>query len=102
MKIFAWILTSAGIATLGASLAFAAPKAYDLPRETAKLKAGPGMEIAQNNCTACHSVDYIAIQPPNKGEGFWTAEVQKMIKVYHAPIEEADIKTIADYLAKTY
>jgi len=25
-----------------------------------------------------------------------------MIKSYHAPISEADAKTIADYLAKTY
>ena len=41
-------------------------------------------------------------QPPGKGQAFWDAEVQKMIKVYHAPVDEADAKAIADYLAKTY
>jgi hypothetical protein len=36
------------------------------------------------------------------GKAFWEAEVTKMIKVYHAPISDADAKAIADYLAKTY
>lgn len=97
---------SAGIGLVmtfsGASLA--APLSYDLPEETARLKPGPqpGFEVAQNNCTACHSADYVNTQPPGKGQAFWDGEVQKMIKVYHAPIDEADGKAIADYLAKTY
>jgi len=37
-----------------------------------------------------------------RGSEFWEAEVKKMIKSYHAPISEADAKTITDYLAKTY
>lgn len=94
---------------LGLSAAFAgsglaAPLTYELPDETAQLKPGPqpGFEAAQNNCAACHSVDYINTQPPGNGQAFWDAEVQKMIKVYHAPVDEADAKAIADYLAKTY
>jgi hypothetical protein len=51
---------------------------------------------------ACHSADYIAMQPPKKGKAFWEAEVTKMIKTYGAPINEADAKVIADYLAQTY
>jgi hypothetical protein len=92
----------AGLALFGASLAVAKPVSYDLPEETASLRPGPGVEAARNNCMSCHSVDYIAIQPPNKGEAFWEAEVNKMIKTYKAPIDEADVKTITDYLAKTY
>jgi uncharacterized protein (DUF697 family) len=42
------------------------------------------------------------MQPAKKGHAFWSAEVTKMIKVYGAPIEEADAKAIADYLAATY
>ena len=42
---------------------------------------------AEANCRSCHSVDYIAMQPPGKGAAFWTGEVTKMRKVYHAPIE---------------
>ncbi len=78
------------------------PLTYVLPEETATLRPGPGMETAQNNCMSCHSVDYINTQPPRSGKEFWEAEVKKMIKSYHAPISEADAKTIADYLAKTY
>jgi hypothetical protein len=43
---------------------------------------------------SCHSVDYIAIQPPKKGQAFWEAEVTKTIKTYKAPNDEADIKAI--------
>jgi sulfite dehydrogenase (cytochrome) subunit B len=84
--------------------ALAAPKTYKLPDETATLKPGsePGFEAAKNNCTACHSIDYINYQPSNKGHAFWEAEVQKMIKVYKAPIDEKDAKAIAEYLGQTY
>jgi mono/diheme cytochrome c family protein len=85
-----------------ASLARAEPLTYDLPEETAVLKPGPGLDAAQSNCVACHSADYIAMQPPKRGRAFWDAEVTKMIKTYGAPIAEADAKTIADYLAQTY
>lgn len=87
-------------ATMG--VAAAEPRTYSLPDETATLKPGTGVEVTQNNCLACHSVDYIAMQPPKKGKGFWDAEVTKMIKTYHAPIDEADAKAISDYLAQTY
>lgn len=90
------------LACTGAALA--APKTYQLPEETATLKPGPepGFEAAKNNCVACHSLDYINSQPAKKGHAFWDAEVQKMIKVYKAPIDEKDAKAIADYLGQTY
>jgi hypothetical protein len=66
------------------------------------FREAPGSEAARNNCSTCHSTDYIAFQPPKQGRAFWEAEVVKMIKVYHAPIEEAEAKAIVDYLAETY
>ena len=39
---------------------------------------------------------------PEEGKAFWQAEVQKMIKVYKAPIAESDAAIIVDYLAATY
>ena len=33
---------------------------------------------------------------------FWQAEVTKMIKVYGAPIDDADVGKIVDYLTATY
>ena len=92
---------------LGGPLA-AAPRDYALPEPTAQLRAPtdashkPGFEAAQGNCMTCHSVDYVAMQPPKKGAAFWESEVTKMVKVYHAPIAEADAKAIAAYLAATY
>jgi sulfite dehydrogenase (cytochrome) subunit B len=82
----------------------AAPVSYTLPDETAVLKPGPNLEVVQNNCTACHSADYINTQPrgPKFKKDFWQAEVTKMIKVYGAPIDEADVGKIVDYLAQTY
>ncbi len=80
----------------------AKPLTYALPEESATLRPGPDSETAQNNCTSCHSADYINTQPPRRGKEFWESEVKKMIKSYHAPISDADAKTIADYLARTY
>ncbi len=87
---------SAGLAV------FASPVTYALPPETAQLRPGPGVEVAQTNCTACHSADYIATQPPGKGKAFWEGEVTKMIKTYKAQITEEDARAIADYLAAAY
>jgi mono/diheme cytochrome c family protein len=81
----------------------AAPVNYKTPDEVATFKPGPNLEVVQGNCTACHSSDYIATQPPMKDKkGFWQSEVTKMIKVYGAPIDDADVGKIVDYLAATY
>jgi uncharacterized protein (DUF697 family) len=95
-----------GMAVLGAGLAAvsAKPISYALPNETTKLKPGPNVEAVQSNCTACHSIDYIQTQPrgPKFKKDFWQAEVTKMIKVYGAPIDDADAGKIVEYLAQTY
>ncbi|MCJ2131414.1 cytochrome c [Methylobacterium sp. E-045] len=96
--------TTAAIAAfwLSTGVALAIPKTYDMPQETAKLHTGSGVEVAEAHCLTCHSPDYIAMQPGQKGHAFWSAEVTKMIKTFGAPIEEEDAKKIADYLAATY
>jgi sulfite dehydrogenase (cytochrome) subunit B len=94
-------LTVALVATSGWALA--APVDYKTPDEVAAFKPGPNLEVVQGNCGACHSSDYIATQPPMKDKRvFWQAEVTKMIKVYGAPIEDADVGKIVDYLTSTY
>ena len=87
----------------GISAVTAAPVNYQLPDEVAAFKPGPNLEVVQGNCSACHSADYINTQPPMKDKkGFWQAEVTKMIKVYGAPIDDADDGKIVEYLAATY
>ena len=83
-------------------VALAKPRSIVLPDETTQFIEAPGAEVTRNNCLACHSADYIATQPPKKGQAFWAAEVQKMIKAYKAPIEPADAEIITKYLSETY
>jgi sulfite dehydrogenase (cytochrome) subunit B len=89
-----------GFVVTGTTLA--EPLSYKLPDDVAAFRPGPGVEVAQSNCLSCHSADYINFQPPKKGQAFWEAEVKKMIKVYQAPIDEKDAKTIVDYLGEVY
>ncbi len=95
----------AGAVAFGLMSAVAArPVQYDLPEETAELAPGPGLDVVQGNCGACHSADYITTQPRNFRDpaAFWQAEVTKMRHVYGAPIDESDVPAIVAYLAATY
>jgi hypothetical protein len=80
------------------------PISYQLPIETASFNPGANLEVVQNNCTGCHSADYIQTQPrgANFKADFWRSEVNKMIKTYGAPIDEADVGKIVEYLSQTY
>jgi sulfite dehydrogenase (cytochrome) subunit B len=97
-------VVAAVVGGYGIVAAGAKPVTYKLPDETAAFKPGPNLEVVQNNCTACHSADYVAIQPqgPKYKKDFWQAEVNKMIKIYGAQIDDADVGKIVDYLAATY
>ncbi|GIQ79167.1 cytochrome c [Bradyrhizobium sp. RD5-C2] len=94
----------AAIAVLSIGATMAAPVNYTLPEETAAFKPGPNLDVVQNNCTACHSADYIKTQPQGEKfkKDFWQAEVTKMIKVYGAPIDQVDVGKIVEYLSTTY
>jgi sulfite dehydrogenase (cytochrome) subunit B len=76
MKQFLLPLVVAGLALASAH---AAPVSYTLPDETAAFRPGPNLEVVKNNCTACHSADYVNTQP--RGEkfkkDFWQAEVTR-------------------------
>ncbi len=66
------------------------------------LKKAPGVDKVEANCQACHSLSYVPMNSPFLNAAGWTAEVNKMIKVMGAPIDDADAKAIIDYLAKNY
>ena len=98
------LLALAAAVAIGVVAARAVPVVYKLPEETAAFKPGPNLEVVKANCTGCHSSDYVNTQPRNvkSKKDFWQAEVTKMIKVYGAPIDEADVPRIVEYLASTY
>jgi cytochrome c5 len=78
----------------------AAPAMAD--EQVINLKKGPGADVVESNCQACHSLAYIPMNSPFLNAAGWKAEVTKMIKAMGAPIDDADAKTIEDYLIKNY
>ena len=91
---------AAALLVVGGMVA-AADGRYVLPPETAKLKAGPGMELANQHCLVCHSADYISTQP-RLSRTAWRASVQKMKDKYGAPIPTDKMDALAEYLAENY
>jgi mono/diheme cytochrome c family protein len=67
-----------------------------------ELKKAPGLDKVATNCAVCHSLDYIQMNSPFPNAALWDAEVTKMIKVYGAPISDADAAAIVDYLKSNY
>jgi len=80
-------------------LTFAGAGAQERP---IRLMPGPGVEKVEANCAACHSLDYIQMNSRFLTPAQWDAEVKKMINVMGAPINEADAKTILEYLKTNY
>jgi hypothetical protein len=100
--IFAAAVAAAGIGLAGTTLA--AAKTITLPPDGVQLKSSslPGFAKAQANCIACHSAEYMQYQPPTAPRAYWDAMVKRMKLVFKAPINDADMPEITDYLVKTY
>jgi len=73
----------------------------NLPETRAELKHGEELTKVEAFCNICHSLDYILMQP-KLTKPQWTATVNKMIKVFGAPINEEDAKLIVNYLVAQY
>ena len=84
---------------LFAALAAAPAAAQEKP---VALKKAPGLDLVEANCGACHSLDYIQMNSPFLNAAQWDASITKMIKVFGAPISDADARAIGDYLKTNY
>lgn len=73
------------------------------PLYTAKLHPGKGEAAVQGNCSICHAVTYITMQPPLPAP-VWKAEVDKMMNVMGAKqyIDPATAAEIVTYLQTYY
>ena len=89
---------SLGAATLSSA------KSITLPPDGVQLKPSPlpGFAKAQSQCVACHSAEYMQYQPPTAARPYWDAMVKRMKTVFKAPLDDADMPAIVDYLVKTY
>jgi len=72
-----------------------------LPPETGAFRQDSGAEIANAQCLICHSVEYVTMQPPMP-RPFWKSSIQKMQQKYGAPVADAQVEELADYLARNY
>jgi hypothetical protein len=79
----------------------AAAGAASAQESKVQLKDGPGKDKVVV-CMACHSLDYIPMNSRFMTKAGWTASVNKMINVFGAPIDKADVDAIATYLAQQY
>jgi hypothetical protein len=90
------LITSAAIAADG--LTSFKSVSVDLPFGD-RMFEGPGADVVNNNCLACHSVGMVLTQPPLSRQT-WEAEVAKMRNVFKAPVANEDVTPIVDYLSK--
>ena len=91
-------MRSIAIALLSAAMTMAAAAG----EKPVRLKEAPGADKVEAHCGACHSLDYVQMNSPFLNAAGWDAEVAKMINAFGAPINQADAKTIADYLKANY
>jgi hypothetical protein len=68
-----------------------------LPHDEPEWPPGPHQRTFLASCTLCHSTRLVMTQPPFPRKQ-WGAVVQKMVKVYGAPITPATEGEIVDYL----
>lgn len=88
------------LAALALALAAALPARAE--EQPVPLKDAPGHEAVENNCAACHSLDYPRTNAAFLDRKGWQAEVDKMINVFGAAIDPGDARTIVEYLTKNY
>jgi hypothetical protein len=90
---------AARLLTLGA-LAFAGGALAG--EESILLIDAPGHDLTTTSCSRCHSLDYIPMNAPVMSRASWEKTVRKMVDKFGAPIAQADIAQILDYLTAHY
>lgn len=69
-----------------------------LPATGRMFPKGPGVNVVNGTCLACHSADMVLNQP-DMPKAAWKAEVNKMRNAFKAPVDSKDVGTIVNYLA---
>jgi mono/diheme cytochrome c family protein len=85
------------------ALLLALPAGANAADETSlQLADGTGRDRVQAACSMCHSVDYIVMNSPFQDAAAWEKTVNKMVKVYGAPLSPEDAAAIVAYLGEHY
>ncbi|MCA0247220.1 MAG: cytochrome c [Proteobacteria bacterium] len=72
----------------------------ELPVSDVAFPGGAKADAVAANCLSCHSAGMVLTQP-DLTRAVWTDIVEKMIHAYKAPVAEADVAAIVDYLQAT-
>ena len=67
-----------------------------------KIKDSAGKDLVEQNCSVCHSLEYIPMNSPFLDRAKWDATIKKMQGPYGASISSQDAAVILDYLTKNY
>lgn len=68
-----------------------------LPDDPLSLPDLPGRDAVIANCTACHSPSTM-LQQPKVPAAKWESIIGKMVEVYKAPIDQAAVPEIVQYM----
>ena len=83
-----------------------APRTFVLKSVSVELPSsdvafpGPNAQAITANCLACHSAGMVLTQP-SLSKATWDGIVEKMIHAYKAPVGQAEVPAIVDYLQAT-
>ena len=72
---------------------------FTLPTSDREYPAGPHSDAINGNCLSCHSAGMVLTQP-ELSRAEWQGEVNKMVKVYKAPVSPEDAAAVVEYLAQ--
>ncbi len=102
--LFPFLLSVLGVVAALAAETKSRVVTITLPTETARLADSslPGAALATSLCSTCHSAEYVLTQPPASSRTYWKNTVVKMQKTFGAPIPDAAIDPLTDYLVKIY
>jgi len=91
-----------GFISFIAGVLLANPPAIAADETRIVLAEGEGRDQVQALCSMCHSVDYIVMNSPFLDAAGWEKSVRKMVTVMGAPISDADVAVIVNYLSTRY
>lgn len=91
----------ASVTVIGAETKSTAKPPIVKANEMPPLPDGPGKAAYVKQCITCHTPRYVTMQP-RFSRKVWTAEVQKMVTAYKAPVNAENQKTIVDYLVSNF
>jgi hypothetical protein len=76
--------------------------AWQASAQPVPLAAGPGKDVVETACGACHTLSYIPMNSRFMAPDVWKAEVTKMRAAFGAPIDDDAANAIITYLVANY